>query len=641
MRRLDLSTFPVSWEVRPALTTLDQALSAEAERVHGRRPGNILTSGRVARGDVAAGLAASDFVVEGAFETGFVEHAYIEPEAGFARRVGDRIEIQACTQAPYMDRDDVAKILGIAPTQVRIIPTAVGGGFGSKLDLSVQPFIALAAWRLDRPVRMVYSRPESIMTTTKRHPARIRAKVGATRDGRLTAMDFSADFNTGAYASWGPTVANRVPVHASGPYRMPHYRAVARAVHTHLVPSGAFRGFGVPQSRARAGAAVRRTRRAARPRQARVSHSQCVGGGRRHGHRPGLRRRHGFQGVPRGAATALARGARGRRFFQRRRRGAAAARRRRRRHVVRLRQHLALQSVDDAARPEARRKVRAVPGRGRHRAGLQHRHPADLRRSARRADRAAGPRLGGHRRDARLRQDLRLAPDLRLRQRGCPGRASDARRDPAIGERGRGGEDWLRARRGDHHGRGRRTADRSVEIAGRRRGLRRGGRRDLRSADYAARRERPGRALRGVRVGRAYRRGRGRYRARPRQSPAAHMRARRRPSDQSDAGRRPDRGRRRAGARSRADGGVLPRQGREPARLSHPDHRRHAAGRVHPDRGRVLRRPVRRQGHRRTGADSDRAGDLQRDPSCNRRPHPPRARRRRTACAQAILAVSK
>jgi CO/xanthine dehydrogenase Mo-binding subunit len=95
---------------------------------------------------------------------------------------------------------------------------------------------------------MVYSRRESIMTTTKRHPARIVARVGATRDGRLAAMDFVAEFNTGAYASWGPTVANRVPVHASGPYRMPHYRAVTRAIHTHLVPAGAFRGFGVPQS---------------------------------------------------------------------------------------------------------------------------------------------------------------------------------------------------------------------------------------------------------------------------------------------------------------------------------------------------------------------------------------------------------
>src|SRR6202453_2431837 len=142
MRDLDLAAFPVTWSPRPALTTLEEALKEGAERIHPSRSHNILTTGRVARGDVATGLAAADIVVEGAFETGFVEHAYIEPEAGFARRVGDRIEIQACTQAPYMDRDDVAKILGIAPEQVRIIPTAVGGGFGAKLDLSIQHVLA-------------------------------------------------------------------------------------------------------------------------------------------------------------------------------------------------------------------------------------------------------------------------------------------------------------------------------------------------------------------------------------------------------------------------------------------------------------------------------------------------------------------
>ena len=147
-----------------------------------------------------------------------------------------------------MDRADVARILGIAPEAVRIIPTAVGGGFGSKLDLSVQPFVALAAWHLRQPVRMVYSRTESIVSTTKRHPSHIRLRAGATRQGKLTAMDFSADFNTGAYSSWGPTVAARVPVHASGPYQVPHYRALTRAVHTNLVPAGAFRGFGVPQT---------------------------------------------------------------------------------------------------------------------------------------------------------------------------------------------------------------------------------------------------------------------------------------------------------------------------------------------------------------------------------------------------------
>jgi aldehyde oxidoreductase len=248
MDALDLLAFPVSWQPLPALTSVEAALAPGAPLVHRERPDNLLVRGRVVRGDVEAALATADATVEGEFETGFVEHAPIEPEAGFARRVGDRLEVQACTQSPYMDRDNVAAILGIAPEAVRIVPTAVGGGFGAKLDLSVQPFVALAAWHLDRPVRMVYTRPESMMTTTKRHPARIRARAGATRDGRLGAFDFEADFNTGAYASWGPTVANRVPVHASGPYFVPHYRALTRAVHTHLMPAGAFRGFGVPQA---------------------------------------------------------------------------------------------------------------------------------------------------------------------------------------------------------------------------------------------------------------------------------------------------------------------------------------------------------------------------------------------------------
>jgi len=245
---LDLAGFPVNWEELPALTTIAAALAPDSERIHPNRENNVLVRGRVVRGDVEKALAESDVVVEDEFETGFIEHAYIEPEAGFARRVNDQIEVQACTQAPYMDRADIARILGIAPEAVRIIPTAVGGGFGAKLDLSVQPFVALAAWHLRQPVRMVYSRSESIISTTKRHPSHIRLRAGAARDGKLKAMDFTADFNTGAYSSWGPTVAARVPVHASGPYHVPHYRALTRAVHTHLVPAGAFRGFGVPQT---------------------------------------------------------------------------------------------------------------------------------------------------------------------------------------------------------------------------------------------------------------------------------------------------------------------------------------------------------------------------------------------------------
>jgi len=244
---LDLTVFPIQWEELPALAMMEEALTAGTQRIHANRPGNILTCGRVERGDVETAFAEAHAVVEGEYETGFVEHACIEPEAGFARRVGDTVEIQACTQSPYMDRSDIAKLLGISAEAVRIIPTAVGGGFGTKLDLSVQPFLALAAWRLRRTVRLVYSRHESIVCTTKRHPARIRCRAAATEEGKLVALDFLADFNTGAYSSWGPTVAARVPVHASGPYFVPHYRAITRAIHTNAVPAGAFRGFGVPQ----------------------------------------------------------------------------------------------------------------------------------------------------------------------------------------------------------------------------------------------------------------------------------------------------------------------------------------------------------------------------------------------------------
>ncbi len=238
----------ITWHEQKPVIGIDAALAAGAPGIHEAHRDNILITGRVRRGDVEAALTASAAVVGGTFETGFVEHAYIEPEAGYACRVGDRIEIFACTQTPYMDRDEVARVLDLTSDAVRIIPSAIGGGFGGKLDLSLQPLIASAAWLLDRPVRCVYTRPESMASTTKRHPARIKARIGADTEGRLTALDFQADFNTGAYASWGPTVANRVPVHASGPYVMPAVRAEGRAIYTNETPAGAFRGFGVPQA---------------------------------------------------------------------------------------------------------------------------------------------------------------------------------------------------------------------------------------------------------------------------------------------------------------------------------------------------------------------------------------------------------
>jgi CO/xanthine dehydrogenase Mo-binding subunit/aerobic-type carbon monoxide dehydrogenase small subunit (CoxS/CutS family) len=248
VRAIAEQEIPIEWRVLEPVAGIEAALAPDAPTVQEDKPDNVLIRGGLVKGDVEAGFAAADHLVEGAWQTGFVEHAYIEPEAGFARRVGDRIEVTVTTQAPYMDRDETAQVLGIAPEQVRIVPSACGGGFGGKLDISVQPLLALAAWLTGRPVRCAYSRPESMASSTKRHPAKITARAGCTAEGEITAFEFHGDFNTGAYASWGPTVADRVPVHCTGPYFVPNVRATSTAVLTNEPPAGAFRGFGIPQA---------------------------------------------------------------------------------------------------------------------------------------------------------------------------------------------------------------------------------------------------------------------------------------------------------------------------------------------------------------------------------------------------------
>lgn len=246
------SAFPINWTPEAPLETTEQALAATGDLLHDFAPENVLCRGRVAKGDVALGLQQASFVAEDEYRTSYVEHAYIEPEAGYAEvfheNGEERLRIFACTQTPMMDKEEVARVLKLPTHAVHIVPSAIGGGFGGKLDVSIQPLLAVAAWHLKRPVRTVYSRGESMVSTTKRHPARIRARYGCDAQGNLTALDFHGDFNTGAYASWGSTVANRVPVHSTGPYFVPHLRALTRAVYTNNAISGAFRGFGIPQA---------------------------------------------------------------------------------------------------------------------------------------------------------------------------------------------------------------------------------------------------------------------------------------------------------------------------------------------------------------------------------------------------------
>ena len=236
---------PITWAPEDAITDFCRD---DGPLVQQDKESNVLARGFVNKGDAEAALAASPLTAQAQSATPFIEHAYIEPEAGYAERKDDGLEIWVTTQAPYMDRDETALVMGLDKEKVRIVPSACGGGFGGKLDISLHPLIALAAWLLDRPVRCEYTRPESMASTTKRHASRVSARAGCDADGKLTALVFDGDFDTGAYASWGPTVADRVPVHCSGPYKVPHVLARSAGRFTNAPPAGAFRGFGVPQS---------------------------------------------------------------------------------------------------------------------------------------------------------------------------------------------------------------------------------------------------------------------------------------------------------------------------------------------------------------------------------------------------------
>lgn len=232
-------------ELVPIFSPFD-AQKPEAPLLH--PSGNLLASLAVRKGDVDAGFRQAAHTVEERFETQLIEHAYIEPEAGVAWREADgTITMAVSTQTPYMDRDATARILGIPPEKIRVIQAVTGGGFGGKLDISIQPYLALAVAKFGRPVKLTLSREESMLSTTKRHPYDIRYRLGAAADGRFVAVQAEITGDTGAYASWGPTVITRACIHATGPYEIPHVLAQGRLWYTNHPPCGAMRGFSTPQ----------------------------------------------------------------------------------------------------------------------------------------------------------------------------------------------------------------------------------------------------------------------------------------------------------------------------------------------------------------------------------------------------------
>ncbi len=240
-----LEMIDVEYRLLTAVFNPDDALAEGAPQVD--PAGNLLAENWLRSGNVAEGFAHADVVVEDTYTTPWNEHAYLEPEAALAFWDGDTLVVRTSTQYTHYHRAEVARTLGLPVERVRVIPTVSGGAFGGKTDISCQCLVALAAHRTGRPVRIVYSRAESFVSTTKRHPYRIRVRSGATRAGDLTALQVDMLADTGAYASFGPGLMVKTFASATGPYRWPHVELHGRVVFTNNPTAGCMRGPGTTQ----------------------------------------------------------------------------------------------------------------------------------------------------------------------------------------------------------------------------------------------------------------------------------------------------------------------------------------------------------------------------------------------------------
>ena len=236
----------VELEPLPGVYDPEEAMQPGAPVV--TEPDNVVAERRIRKGDVEAGFAEADVVVENTFRTPFQEHAFLEPEVGLAWiDENDVVNIRVSTQVIEHFRP-IADAIGAPHNKVRIRGALVGGGFGGKEDLTVEVYLALLAKRTGRPVRLEYSREDSFVGHGKRHPFVLTYRTGVTRDGRITALDVRMVADSGAYVFLSPYVLLYALVAAPGPYRIDNLNVFARAVATNNMFTSAFRGFGALQA---------------------------------------------------------------------------------------------------------------------------------------------------------------------------------------------------------------------------------------------------------------------------------------------------------------------------------------------------------------------------------------------------------
>lgn len=233
-------------ELKP-ITCPDEALMYDAPFIH--ESGNILKREELKRGNADAVIKKSKYVVTREYRTPFTEHAFMEPECAIAMPEGeDGLLLYTASQSVYDERHEISQMLGISEEKVHCQSKLVGGGFGGKEDMSVQHHAALIAWHTKKPVKVKFSRQESLNCHTKRHPMEMVFTTACDENGYLTAMKATIIADTGAYASLGGPVLQRACTHAAGPYNYQTIDILGMAVYTNNIPSGAFRGFGVTQS---------------------------------------------------------------------------------------------------------------------------------------------------------------------------------------------------------------------------------------------------------------------------------------------------------------------------------------------------------------------------------------------------------
>ncbi len=244
----------VDYEDLPVVTSPVDAMQSDAVILHPERGSNVFCHYRIRKGDIENAFAGADVIVEDNYQTPAQEHAFLQPEAGISYVDSDgRVTVIVAGQWTHEDQAQIAHALGLPNEQIRVIYPAIGGAFGGREDMSVQIVLALAAWRLSqrgihRPVKIIWSREESIIGHHKRHPYTIHSKWGATKAGKIVSAQVELIADGGGYAYTSTKVLGNATLLCTGPYDIPNVKVDAYAVYTNNVPTGAFRGFGGPQA---------------------------------------------------------------------------------------------------------------------------------------------------------------------------------------------------------------------------------------------------------------------------------------------------------------------------------------------------------------------------------------------------------